>query len=88
LRQVDQRANYRSVIDAMVRIAKSEGVFSLWKGSGPTVARAMALNLGMLSTWVGDSILFSMLIDNCDSFSEAKNRLESLTGTDTWTARL
>ncbi|KAJ3106435.1 hypothetical protein HDU96_008229 [Phlyctochytrium bullatum] len=46
-----QRSNYRSVVDAIVRIAKDEGVLALWKGSGPTVARAMALNLGMLSTF-------------------------------------
>ncbi|KAJ3331820.1 putative mitochondrial 2-oxoglutarate/malate carrier protein [Blyttiomyces sp. JEL0837] len=46
-----QRSNYKSVIDAMTRISKDEGVLALWKGSGPTVARAMALNLGMLSTY-------------------------------------
>ncbi|KAJ3288195.1 hypothetical protein HDU79_005024 [Rhizoclosmatium sp. JEL0117] len=46
-----QRANYTSVIDAIVRIAKTEGVLALWKGCGPTVVRAMALNLGMLSTY-------------------------------------
>ncbi|KAI8847745.1 mitochondrial carrier domain-containing protein [Chytridium lagenaria] len=46
-----QRSNYKSVVDAIVRIAKDEGVVALWKGSGPTVARAMALNLGMLSTF-------------------------------------
>jgi solute carrier family 25 oxoglutarate transporter 11 len=47
---VDQRAKYKNAVEAMLRIVKSEGVLALWKGSGPTVARAMALNLGMLST--------------------------------------
>ncbi|KAJ3030287.1 UNVERIFIED_CONTAM: hypothetical protein HDU68_009558 [Siphonaria sp. JEL0065] len=46
-----QRANYTSVVDAIVRISKEEGIFALWKGCGPTVVRAMALNLGMLSTY-------------------------------------
>ncbi|KAJ3340101.1 hypothetical protein HDU83_007263 [Entophlyctis luteolus] len=45
------RKNYSSVINAIVRISREEGVLALWKGSGPTVVRAMALNLGMLSTY-------------------------------------
>lgn len=48
---VSKRANYKGVIDALSRIAREEGVLSLWKGCGPTVVRAMALNLGMLSTY-------------------------------------
>ncbi|KAJ3074635.1 hypothetical protein HDU98_010728 [Podochytrium sp. JEL0797] len=46
-----QRANYTSVVDAISRIARDEGILALWKGCGPTVVRAMALNLGMLSTY-------------------------------------
>ncbi|CAN9087947.1 unnamed protein product [Alternaria alternata] len=44
-----QRANYTSVIDALVRISKQEGVARLWAGSYPTVVRAMALNFGQLA---------------------------------------
>jgi len=44
-----QRANYTSVIDALTRIAKNEGVARLWAGSYPTVVRAMALNFGQLA---------------------------------------
>ncbi|KAJ3414395.1 hypothetical protein HDV05_006669 [Chytridiales sp. JEL 0842] len=51
MQPVAKRANYTSAPNAMFRIARSEGVLALWKGSGPTVARAMALNLGMLSTF-------------------------------------
>lgn len=43
------RANYTSVVDALTRIAKSEGITALWAGSLPTVARAMALNFGQLA---------------------------------------
>ncbi|KAI9782882.1 MAG: putative mitochondrial 2-oxoglutarate/malate carrier protein [Peltula sp. TS41687] len=49
LKPKDQRANYRSVVDALTRIAKSEGVPALWAGALPTVVRAMALNFGQLA---------------------------------------
>lgn len=44
-----QRANYKSVVDALVRIAKNEGVAALWQGSFPTIMRAMAVNFGQLA---------------------------------------
>lgn len=43
------RANYKSVVDALGRIAKSEGVGAWWAGAYPTVVRAMALNFGQLA---------------------------------------
>lgn len=49
LKPKDQRANYRSVIDALSRITKAEGITALWAGALPTVARAMALNFGQLA---------------------------------------
>jgi solute carrier family 25 oxoglutarate transporter 11 len=49
LKPVGQRANYTSVIDALVRISKNEGVTRLWAGCYPTVVRAMALNFGQLA---------------------------------------
>ena len=49
LKPKEQRANYRSVVDALTRIAKSEGVYALWAGASPTIARAMALNFGQLA---------------------------------------
>ena len=48
---LDQRRNYKGVFDAFRSIVRDEGVTSLWKGSLPTVVRAMALNLGMLATF-------------------------------------
>jgi solute carrier family 25 oxoglutarate transporter 11 len=48
LKAPEARANYRSVVDALTRIAKSEGIGALWSGATPTVVRAMALNLGQL----------------------------------------
>lgn len=49
LRPVDQRANYRSVFDALSRITKNEGILKLWSGAYPTVIRAMAVNFGQLA---------------------------------------
>lgn len=49
LKPAAQRANYTSVIDALSRIAKAEGVTALWAGAYPTVVRAMALNFGQLA---------------------------------------
>ncbi|KAL8803370.1 MAG: hypothetical protein Q9223_005751 [Gallowayella weberi] len=49
LKPLAQRANYSSVVDALSRIAKAEGVMALWAGAMPTVARAMALNFGQLA---------------------------------------
>jgi solute carrier family 25 oxoglutarate transporter 11 len=44
-----ERANYKSVVDALSRIAKSEGIGAWWAGAYPTVVRAMALNFGQLA---------------------------------------
>ncbi|KAL4817516.1 mitochondrial carrier domain-containing protein [Aspergillus spinulosporus] len=49
LKPPEARAHYRSVIDALFRISKAEGVTALWAGALPTVVRAMALNLGQLA---------------------------------------
>ncbi|KAL1306218.1 hypothetical protein AAFC00_004312 [Neodothiora populina] len=49
LKPAAERANYKSVIDALSRISKAEGVGALWSGAYPTVVRAMALNFGQLA---------------------------------------
>lgn len=49
LKPAAERANYKSVVDALSRIAKAEGVGALWSGAYPTVVRAMALNFGQLA---------------------------------------
>jgi solute carrier family 25 oxoglutarate transporter 11 len=43
-----QKRNYTGFGNAFSRIIKEEGVTSLWKGSFPTIIRAMVLNFGML----------------------------------------
>ena len=49
LKPKETRANYKSVADALLRISRAEGVYSLWAGASPTVVRAMALNFGQLA---------------------------------------
>lgn len=44
----NERRNYKNVFDALFRTAKEEGIFALWRGSFPTVARAMAMNFSLL----------------------------------------
>ncbi len=46
-----ERRNYKNVFDAFKRIVSEEGVTSLWSGAGPTIMRAMALNVAMLVTY-------------------------------------
>jgi solute carrier family 25 oxoglutarate transporter 11 len=47
---VDQRRNYTGVFNALTRITREEGVGGMFKGCGPVVVRAMALNVGMLAS--------------------------------------
>ncbi|KAI4321111.1 hypothetical protein MLD38_034531 [Melastoma candidum] len=56
---MDQRRNYRSVVDAISCMAKQEGVASLWRGSGLTVNRAMIVTASQLATYdqVKESII-------------------------------
>ncbi|KAL9608253.1 MAG: hypothetical protein Q9167_006905 [Letrouitia subvulpina] len=49
LKPAAERAHYRSVVDALTRISKAEGITALWAGAYPTVVRAMALNFGQLA---------------------------------------
>lgn len=44
------RRNYTGVFNALARIVKEEGLLSLWRGTAPTVVRAMMLNSALLST--------------------------------------
>ena len=47
----DQRRNYKSVFDAIVRIFKEEGLFTLWRGAIPTMGRAMVVNAAQLASY-------------------------------------
>ena len=46
-----QQRSYKHVFDALYRVVKEEGVLSLWRGCGPTVARAVIANAAQLGTY-------------------------------------
>ncbi|XVE66592.1 hypothetical protein DITRI_Ditri08aG0090800 [Diplodiscus trichospermus] len=48
---IDQRRNYKSVIDALGQMTKQEGIGSLWRGSALTVNRAMIVTASQLATY-------------------------------------
>ncbi|OMO56233.1 Dicarboxylate carrier 2 [Corchorus capsularis] len=48
---VAQRRNYTSVVDAITRMSKQEGVTSLWRGSSLTVNRAMLVTASQLASY-------------------------------------
>ncbi|KAL3845137.1 hypothetical protein ACJIZ3_002540 [Penstemon smallii] len=48
---IDQRRNYKSVVDAISQMTKSEGVTSLWRGSSLTVNRAMLVTASQLASY-------------------------------------
>ncbi|CAI9111125.1 OLC1v1011267C1 [Oldenlandia corymbosa var. corymbosa] len=54
-----QRRNYKSVVDAIGSMAKSEGIASLWRGSSLTVNRAMLVTASQLASYdqIKESIL-------------------------------
>jgi len=45
-----QRRNYRNAFHSLSSIVKEDGMGGLFTGAGPTVVRAMALNMGMLAS--------------------------------------
>lgn len=47
----DQRRNYKNVFNALARIVKEEGISALWTGCGPTIGRAMLVNMCQLASY-------------------------------------
>ncbi|KAL2907280.1 Mitochondrial uncoupling protein 4 [Bienertia sinuspersici] len=56
-----ERRNYKSVLDAIQRMCKDEGVLSLWRGSSLTVNRAMLVTASQLASY---DQFKEMIIDN------------------------
>jgi dicarboxylate transporter 10 len=49
----EQRRNYKHAIDGVIRMAREEGVGSLWKGVLPNSSRAVLMTVGQLATYDG-----------------------------------
>ncbi|CAN8065355.1 unnamed protein product [Agarophyton chilense] len=48
---IAERRGYTNVVNALSRVTKEEGLFTLWRGTMPTVGRAMVLNIAQLATY-------------------------------------
>lgn len=48
---IEQRRNYKSVVDAISQMSKQEGIASLWRGSTLTVNRAMIVTASQLASY-------------------------------------
>ncbi|XP_078052851.1 mitochondrial 2-oxoglutarate/malate carrier protein [Augochlora pura] len=46
-----ERRNYKNVFNALVRILREEGVLALWRGTIPTMGRAMVVNAAQLASY-------------------------------------
>jgi solute carrier family 25 oxoglutarate transporter 11 len=60
----NDRRNYKNVFDALFRIVREEGILTLWRGSFPTVARAMAMNFSLLVPFEETKKLLSPYVKN------------------------
>ncbi|XP_076680493.1 mitochondrial 2-oxoglutarate/malate carrier protein [Andrena cerasifolii] len=62
----DQRRNYRNVFHAFGRIAKNEGITTLWRGSVATMGRAVVVNVSQLATYSQTKFLIASKLDMAD----------------------
>lgn len=48
---LNERRNYTSVANALSRIVREEGLLTLWRGTIPTMGRAMVVNAAQLASY-------------------------------------
>jgi solute carrier family 25 oxoglutarate transporter 11 len=60
----NEKRNYKNVFDALIRTVREEGVLTLWRGSTPTVVRAMSMNFSLLVPFEETKKLLKNLILN------------------------
>ncbi|KAF2636473.1 mitochondrial carrier [Massarina eburnea CBS 473.64] len=56
----EQRRNYKHAIDGLIRMSRTEGVASLWRGVWPNSSRAVLMTVGQLATY---DIFKTLLLD-------------------------
>jgi solute carrier family 25 (mitochondrial dicarboxylate transporter), member 10 len=58
---LSERRNYKHALDGLIRMAREEGVGSLWRGVWPNSSRAVLMTVGQLATYDGFK---RVLLDN------------------------
>ncbi|XP_031832396.1 mitochondrial 2-oxoglutarate/malate carrier protein [Nomia melanderi] len=48
---IAERRNYKNVFNALTRIVREEGILALWRGTVPTMGRAMVVNAAQLGSY-------------------------------------
>jgi solute carrier family 25 oxoglutarate transporter 11 len=48
---LNQQRGYKNVVDALIRVAREEGVLTYWRGATPTVTRAIVVSVTQLATY-------------------------------------
>jgi len=61
---VNERRGYKNVVDALVRMAREEGLKGFFSGASPTVARGLAINIGQLTTYDNFKDFFEPYLGN------------------------
>eukprot|EP00831_Metopus_contortus_P004304 TRINITY_DN11589_c0_g1_i2.p1 TRINITY_DN11589_c0_g1~~TRINITY_DN11589_c0_g1_i2.p1 ORF type:complete len:317 (-),score=45.56 TRINITY_DN11589_c0_g1_i2:83-943(-) len=80
-RPPDQRRNYKNFLDGLVRITREEGVKTLWRASMPNVARAVGLNVGMMTTYQEAKERIGGLLGECFATNALSSLLAGLCAT-------
>lgn len=69
---VEERRNYKGVVDTGMRIAREEGISAFWRGSTPFVSRAMMVGVFQVATLDQFKDYFAQQLD------QRKNSIENV----------
>ncbi|KAF2114694.1 mitochondrial carrier domain-containing protein [Lophiotrema nucula] len=50
---LEKRRNYKNALNGLIRMAREEGIGSLWRGTWPNSSRAVLMTVGQLATYDG-----------------------------------
>jgi len=62
MKEQAKRRGYKNVFDALIRVAREEGLATLWTGVVPNIGRGMAMNVGQLACFDQAKEVFAPLI--------------------------
>lgn len=65
----DKQRNYKNALDGLIRMAREEGIGSLFRGVGPNSARALLMTSSQLASYDGFKRLFLARFGMQDSMS-------------------